>query len=103
MTAFQHKTVDTPNAAMTGDPARHLPVTRNQLSAKGSFMANRAAGAGPRSWELLPGWGVDGWSVESSALGQRRWVDRVSAAVDDDVVVEPAQGGEVRGVGDTAL
>ena len=49
------------------------------------------------------GWCVDGWSEESSALGRRVGVDRVSAAVDDDMVVEPAQGGEVRGVGDTAL
>jgi hypothetical protein len=35
-------------------------------------------------------------------LGWRVGVDGESASVDDDVVVEPAQGGEVLGVGDAA-
>jgi hypothetical protein len=46
---------------------------------------------------------VDGWSVESSSLGWCFGVDGEAFGVDDDVVVEPAQGGEVVGVGDAAV
>ena len=48
-------------------------------------------------------WCVGGWFVESSSLGWCCRVDGVSASVDDDVVVEPAQGREVVGVGWSAV
>ena len=41
---------------------------------------------------------VDVWVEESSALGWGFGVDAVALAVDHDLVVEPAQGGEVLGI-----
>jgi hypothetical protein len=40
---------------------------------------------------------------ESASLRRRVGIDREALAVDHDVVVEPAQGGEVPGIGDTAV
>ena len=39
-----------------------------------------------------------GWAEESSPLGWRFRVDAVAHPVDHDVMVEPAQGGEIGGV-----
>ena len=51
---------------------------------------------GLRDSRLVRGGGcVDSWVEESAALGWRGGVDAETLAVNDDLVVEPAQGGQV--------
>ena len=46
---------------------------------------------------------MSGGCLEAESSGRGGWLDGVAHTVDDDVVVVPAEGGEVVGVGSTVL
>ena len=62
----------------------------------------RARGAPPLAWSV--GWvgsGLGPVEADSSVVGMS--VDLEASLVDDDVVVEPAEGDQIIGIGRTAL